>query len=201
MNNIIFWDFDGVIADTFHQCFAISKMVHPDMTEEEYRQRFEGNINKAQHRTPAVREINFFEEFEKTIFDANLTEGIADAIKELSDDYSHVVISSTVTYLIDQYLTQHNLRQYFAEIMGNDVAHSKVEKFKLGFERHDTSSDHSVFITDTLGDIREAHEVGVPVIAVPWGFQARETLEKGNPTAIIESVDELVAKVNEIVSV
>ncbi len=201
MNKIIFWDFDGVIADTFHQSFTIVKMVYPDMTELEYRARFEGNINKTLLRTPPVREINFFEEFEKTIFNAPLTEGIASVIQELSKRYSNIIISSTLSDLIDRYLIHNNLRQYFAEIMGNEVAHSKTEKLTLAFDKHTTSNKHSLLITDTLGDIREANEVQVPVIAVPWGFQTRETLEKGNPTIIVENTNELLNKVNEMLSV
>lgn len=200
MNKVIFWDFDGVIADTFAQCFAVARLMHPDMTDLEYRQRFEGNINKAKHKTEPVREIDFFAEFEKTIFDANVTDGITEVIQQLRNNYSNVIISSTVTYLIDRYLTQNNLREYFAEIMGNDVAHSKVEKFKLAFEKHNTSNAHSLLITDTLGDILEAHEVGLPSIGVTWGFQTRETLAKGNPIAIIENSSELIPKVDEILN-
>lgn len=196
-NKVIFWDFDGVIADTFEQCFAISRLAHPDITEEEYRQWFEGNINKAKHRTEPVREIDFFAEFEKTIFDAPLTEGIADVIQELSKEYANVIISSTISHLIDRYLTQNGLRQHFAEIMGNDVAHSKVEKFKLAFQNHNTAATHSLFVTDTLGDILEANEVKLPAIGVSWGFQTRETLEKGNPRFIIANPQELISKVHK----
>lgn len=199
-NKVIFWDFDGVIADTFEQCFAVSRLAYPDMTELEYRQRFEGNINKAKHRTEPVREIDFFAEFEKTIFDAPLIDGIADVIKDLSQDYSNVIISSTISHLIDRYLTQHGLRQYFEEIMGNDVAHSKVEKFKLAFQNHQTSNSHAVLITDTLGDILEANEVNLSAIGVAWGFQTRATLQKGNPKSIIENAHELIGEVNELLT-
>lgn len=193
---VIFWDFDGVIADTFEQCYAITRLAYPDMTELEYRQRFEGNINKAKSRVAPVREIDFFAEFEKTIFDAPLTTDIAVVIKELSKSYANIIISSTITPLIDRYLTQYNLRQYFAEVLGNDVAHSKVEKFKLAFQNHRTANTHSVLITDTLGDILEANEISLPAIGVTWGYQTRVTLEKGNPKAIVENSHQLVGEVH-----
>ncbi len=197
-NKVIFWDFDGVIADTFEQCFAISRLAYPDMSEMEYRQRFEGNINHVKSKTEPVRAVDFFAEFEKTILDAPLTHGIAEVITELSNDYSNVIISSTTSPLIDHYLTHNNLRHYFAEILGNDVAHSKVEKFNLAFKKHQTSSPHSVFVTDTLGDILEANTVGVPTIAVLWGFQTRETLEKGMPKEIVSNSHELIGLIKTL---
>lgn len=191
-NKVIFWDFDGVIADTFAQCFTISRLSYPDLTEIEYRQLFEGNINtSAQFRSPA-RRIDFFAEFEKTIFAAPVTPGIAAVITRLHQTYTNVIISSTITSLIDRYLTQHNLRQHFAAILGNDVAQSKVEKFKMAFTNHQSAPTHAVLVTDTLGDIVEAHEVTLPAIGVMWGFHTKETLARGKPRAIVGHSSELL---------
>ena len=192
-NKVIFWDFDGVIADTFEQCYAISRLAYPEMSEREYREMFEGNINFTTSAKKPAQVVDFFAEFEKTILDAPLTQGIAEVIEELSKDYANVIISSTTTPLIDRYLTHHNLRHYFAEILGNDVAPSKVEKFKLGFEKHKTSSSHSVLITDTLGDMVEANEVGVSAIGVLWGFRDREELIEAGAETLVAQPQELLA--------
>src|SRR5688572_28288479 len=98
----IFWDFDGVIADTFEQCYTVAQLGDPELTHEENRQRFEGNINKALLARKPVREIDFFFEFGKTIFKASLTPGIAEVISGLGGTYAHIIVSSTITPLIDK---------------------------------------------------------------------------------------------------
>ena len=46
--------------------------------------------------------------------------------------------------------------------------------------------------SDTLGDIKEAHHLGVSVIAVTWGYQFRDSLEQANPLAIVNTTKELI---------
>ena len=57
-----------------------------------------------------------------------------------------------------------------------------------------------IFITDTLGDIREAAQVAIPAIGVTWGFHPRARLEKGNPLVIVDTPKELYEKVSEFFS-
>jgi len=57
-----------------------------------------------------------------------------------------------------------------------------------------------VFITDTLGDMREAARCGVWSIGVTWGFHERERLEKGNFFAIVDKIEELSLTVQSFFS-
>ncbi|MBI3255646.1 MAG: HAD family hydrolase [Candidatus Andersenbacteria bacterium] len=191
-NKVIFWDFDGVIADTFTMCFAIASQIYPGISSPEYQALFEGNINKTNPRQKPVGNIDFFAEFSKTLPGAALTSGIADVIATLSKTHTNVVVSSTISPLIDTYLTRQKIRHHFAEILGNDVAHSKVEKFKLAFKKHQTSANYSVMITDTAGDIKEAKEVSIPVIGVTWGYHPHNSLLQAQPTAMVHTTQELL---------
>lgn len=56
----------------------------------------------------------------------------------------------------------------------------------------------AVFITDTLGDIREARECDIDSIAVTWGFHERKTLEKGNPIVIVSDPRELFVEIDNV---
>ncbi len=197
---LVFWDFDGVIASTFEQAYEIISRTNPDLTREEYRKRFEGNVNDTIFETSSVRARDFFAAYEKTILQGALIPGIGDVIQVCADAYTNSIVSSTTSDLVDGYLTHHQLRQYFAEILGNDVAHSKVEKMQLAFEKYASSNEHAVFITDTLGDIREANKLAVPSIGVLWGFHDKETLEKGRPHAIVETPQELMKTIEGTLS-
>ncbi|MBU1557929.1 hypothetical protein KKC45_03125 [Patescibacteria group bacterium] len=53
-----------------------------------------------------------------------------------------------------------------------------------------------MFITDTLGDIREASEMDIKSIGVTWGFHNRETLKRGNPFNIAEKPEDLSSAID-----
>ena len=64
------------------------------------------------------------------------------------------------------------------------------DEYKIGYK-------DCIFVTDTLGDIKEAIKCNVQSIAVTWGFQPKERLLKGNPYAIVETPEELFAAISD----
>jgi phosphoglycolate phosphatase len=184
---VVIFDFDGVIANTFETCYEINKLGDPQLTLDEYRQRFTGNINHAKPEREPTREIDFFAEFGKRILDAPLFDGMRDVINKISETHKMVIVSSTITTLIDGYLLHHDLRNKFEDILGNDVAASKVDKLNTVLNRYNLTISEAVLITDTVGDITEAKEVGLPTIAVTWGYQPMAMLEQVEPNALVEN--------------
>ena len=183
---LVIWDFDGVIADTFRMCFGIIRMSNPELTEVKYRKRFEGNINRVGKDKQEKSNIDFWAEYEKNILNQKLVEGIQYPIQQLAMKYPQVIVSSTISKPITTFLEHHNIRQYVQEIYGNEVSESKVEKFNMILQKYNISAGDCVFITDTLGDVKEASKVGIKIVAVTWGYQSRATLERGKPAAIVE---------------
>ena len=119
-----------------------------------------------------------------------------EVIKSLSHGYKLIVISSTITSPIKEFMERHQVAQYFTEIMGNDVHASKVEKIKMVFSKYGADSKKCIFITDTLGDMKEASHVGVVAVGVTWGFQNKETLLKGKPLLIVQKPKELLSAIS-----
>lgn len=104
---IVIFDFDGVIADTFEVCYEINRISDPELSMNEYRARFEGNIYHVKPERVPHRQINFFAEFDKRILDAPLVSGIDKVIQHLGNNYDTVIVSSTISALIDKYLSYH----------------------------------------------------------------------------------------------
>lgn len=202
-NPFILFDFDGVIADSFKPAFEVQKMICPNLTEANYRKRFEGNINDWEeptnvHTEECRHDIDFFTEYiPKMKREAKIVQGIKEVIIELEKNYTLIVISSTITSPIREFLEEHDLADHFVQIMGNDVHTSKVEKMKMVFEKYDIGSSDCVFITDTLGDMREASHVGIGAIGITWGFHASETLRKGKPFRLVEKPNDLLSAVSD----
>jgi len=197
----ILFDFDGVILDSFEGAFEVNKKLEPTLTEEWMRRRFEGNINDSyidEKGRPATEEEDneFFNLYIPAMMKFKIFPEMLDVVKKLNENYRLIIVSSTITGPIKEYMDGHDATKYFTEIMGNDVHKSKVEKIKMVFNKYGVSAGDCLFITDTLGDLLEAEKTGVEGIGVTWGFHSAETLKRGNPVALVNTPEELVAEIN-----
>lgn len=205
-DRFILFDFDGVIADSFEAAFETIKTICPAITEMDYRKRFKRNINEVKvgetfHNDECRHELNWFDIYipltksKTTVFD-----GMKELVYILEKEYTLIIISSTITSPIEEFLISHNLHEHFDWVMGNDVHKSKVEKIKMVFDRYKTTSSACVFITDTLGDMHEAEKMNVRSIGVTWGFCQPEVLKAGNPYRLVTTPNELHVAITDYFS-
>lgn len=196
---IVLFDFDGVLVQTFEMCYQINLNEYPHMTLEEYRDLFNGNVyaelSKYDKKVGHTREFDFFGTYSPLLMKHQPVAGIASILHALAGKHPLIIVSSTLNSPIQDYLSQHDLSKYFAEILGSDFETSKVKKIQNVITRYGVASQNAVFVTDTLGDIREAQKVGVGSIGVTWGFHQRERLIKGNPAAVVEHPNNLLAAI------
>jgi|SRR3989344_2336442 len=202
----ILFDFDGVIVDSFQPAYEVAHMKCPHLTEDDYRERFEGNINEWQasvntHTDECRLDVDFFEHYvPKMEKQVTLVPSMGEVVATLAETYTLVIISSTITLPIERLLEKYNLRKYFTEVMGNDVHKSKVEKIRMVFTKYSVAAQYCVFITDTLGDMREAEKSGIGALGVTWGFHTVETLQRGNPFRLVSDPADIVSAVKEYFS-
>ena len=198
------FDFDGVIADSYEVGFATARKLCVRITDEEYQRVFEGNAYEEHHIFMARphgpechHDLDWFSIFTPAFEErAKLFPGMREVVEKLSHEYVLVIVSSTITSPIQGFLEKYRIGRYFSEVMGADVHTGKREKIQMIFEKYKTSAAECIFITDTLGDMREAKAAGVGAIGVSWGFHPRETLQKGEPLRVVESPKEIVPAVD-----
>lgn len=196
---LIFFDFDGVLVDTLMMHYGISKEVNKDMPLDFFRSLSNGNIFRSIQDNPDyVPHPQFFERYEAESRELIVPTSIADLVRKLREHYTLAIISSTPTALITKILKQTGLHDCFADILGSDLHTSKVVKIKMLLEKYKVAGADTVFITDTVGDIKEGRECGVKSIAVTWGFQGQETLQKADPDKIVSTPEDLAKAVEEI---
>jgi phosphoglycolate phosphatase-like HAD superfamily hydrolase len=116
----------------------------------------------------------------------------------LSDKHILIIVSSASSVIISNFLEKENLAPCFKEILGYDFHSSKVVKINYLLDKYSVSPLNAVFITDTLGDVREANECNVSSIGVTWGLHKEHTLKIGNPKMIIENPIDLANAVEAI---
>ena len=192
----VLFDFDGVIADSFALAYNVARIIHPEanLNPDTYREWFEGNVYESIRDTVpgGLRNEQYEAEFgprmEKEVA---LVVGMDDVVKTLASGYTLIIVSSTTTPEIRNFLSKHGLSSCFVDVMGSDVHTSKVEKIRIIFERYRINSSESVFITDTLGDMREAKKHEVDTIGVSWGWHTHKTLSQGIPFRIVDKPSEL----------
>lgn len=190
----ILFDFDGVIIDSFNLALETSRLWHSELEAKEYRTWFHGNIYG--HGSVTDESTNhFFANYVPKMITQPYVQGMEKVIRALGQEYKLLIVSSTTTEPIKEYLKRHQLQNYFVEVLGADVERSKIKKFKMIFNNYSANAKNYIFITDTLGDLREAKQAGIAALAVTWGYNDRAALEQGNPFAIVQTPNEILGHV------
>lgn len=192
MVKLIIFDFDGVIIPGIERSYEVCKRQLPALSADEFRKWFDGNVYTYLFENRIMLDfLTFYNEYNDAIADAPLEPGIRELVGEAARRAALAIVSSNSGTAIEQYLTHHGLRQLFSEVWGGEQSESKVEKLRLLQEIHNVTPAECRFVTDTLGDLKEAAEAGVAAIGVTWGFHSRERLAQGAPLAIAETPSEL----------
>ena len=194
MRKLLIFDFDGVLEDTFDWNYEVARKRYTNLDKEDYRTWFDGNI----YEHPVVKAagpmniIEYFEEYKKGFEDRIITPEFKNILFALRSNYHLVIISSIDDDIINPYLERSQINNLFEEVWGIRRKTSKVEKFKDFLKLYNLTKEECYFVTDTLGDIKEANKVGIESIAVTWGYQDKARLEQGNPAKIVDTPDELL---------
>ncbi|MBT4577110.1 HAD family hydrolase [Candidatus Woesearchaeota archaeon] len=190
MINAVIFDFDGVIHDTPKLAYSINNKIDPGLTFEEYKDYFNGNLYNHKSITPANMK-RFFELQLKLFENLIIEKDIKEELINLSNNFKLFIVSSNNEETLNLYLDNNDITNLFNGVFGMETAKSKVVKLKMILDENNLSCDECVFITDTLGDILEANEIGIRSIGVDFGMHEIERLEKGKPFRIISDFKEI----------
>lgn len=201
---VIIFDLDGVLFDSTEIVSDFLMTSFPTMTKEILDDMLRGNFHEEFEKVKKVHKkiSETTEEFKARSVDYSkrkstvpVHSGMTDLLKSLHNDgYILVVNTSAYEKNCKPLLEYSGILKYFDLVATKEVSNSKVEKFKIILEKYAVTSDATVFITDTLGDVREADVAQVPTIAVTWGAHDRKYFTEEvhrNIIAIVDSVAEL----------
>ena len=184
--------------DTLSICFTINREHEENLSLEEYKSFFHGNIYEVIEAGKKKLIPNYDEIYEERTRELIVPEELKNLIKKIDKEKKLAIVSSTPGSTIRDILEREGIATYFSDFFGSDVDRSKVVKIKMLLEKYKVSPDDAVFITDTVGDIMEARECGVESIAVTWGFHEEKTLQKAKPEKIVSTPEDLLKAIQEI---
>ncbi len=202
-NKIVIFDYDGVLVNTLPMWFDLTAIHNPGITYKYFQDLSNGNFHETitdmSDKKKYVIAPDNAEQHRTWLRNIEITPELQDLIIDVSKECSLHVVSSGLTANIIEHLERVGLREYFQSIRGFDVHTSKIAKINDILREEKVDYKHAVFITDTLGDIREGNVCKVYSIGVTWGLHDRETLEKGEPYRIVDTVSELKQVIESIV--
>jgi phosphoglycolate phosphatase len=202
MKNVLIFDYDGVIVDSFEVFMtnfieACKKEGWSSIaTKDDFLKLFENNMYESMYEIGMTKE-----EILRIVFrmrDAliqnqhklKLFNGITDVLKALLKKNLLFIVTSNETQVVVRYLRSHKLFGFFKEIYGSDTGASKIEKI-LSIKKNNPNCNY-FYIGDTQGDILEGIKSGVKTAAVGWGWHDKEQLKIVSPDFIINNPKELL---------
>ena len=193
---------DGVLFDTipFAEEFFLNN--HPGITSEMYKDMHTGNFHEGTQKYSHLKKSETEEErSQRLIFYAEkksktpLFEGIKEFLETLHNSGYFLALN---TNAYDRnclpLLESTGIKSLFDFLATAELSKDKVEKFRLIKEKYKVDEKEMLFITDALGDVKDADIARVPTIAVTWGVHDKTFFERekhDNLIGIVNTVKEL----------
>ncbi len=185
----IFIDFNGTILDDLSLTYSLLNELlieegHKSVSLETYLDIFtfpiktyyeKAGFDFKKHSFEELAE-RFIKRYQPASLNANLHDGLVDAVKTLKDDGHQVVVlsASKKDNLIEQ-LKHFNMIDLFDDILGiEDIyASSKIDLAKDYVSKHGLDAEDIIMVGDTLHDAEVAEVLGCKVIMYSKGHQAK----------------------------
>ncbi|MBU2549740.1 MAG: HAD-IA family hydrolase [Proteobacteria bacterium] len=203
------FDFDGTVADTMSAYARAWNQVAPSYG---LRSITTGEVNRLRHENPGrvmkylglsrwrlpsvVRRLH--RELHEHIDRLDCFPGIREALAELKSR-GHIlgIVSSNDRANLDKFLRARDLERFdFIYTAGRVFGKHSVLKSVL--KKHGLGPDRAIYVCDEVRDVQAAHRAGLRVLAVSWGFNSRQALEKENPEALAESPGDLAPLIEQL---
>ncbi len=195
MFSAIFFDFDGVLVDSFaFHLKHLNEDARLPVSAERLRDLHAVNFHEATQHDATFDGVDWVK-YHQLIAPAEAKQPmhpLAQAtIRELYERKERLyIVSSGVTAGIKHFLAEHSLSECFLDVFGYEQGLSKTEKLLNVANRSGINLQESLFVTDTAGDVCEGKAAGVPVLAVTFGFHDREMIKAASPEYLCDRWEE-----------
>ena len=201
-NDVLIFDFDGTIADTFQSLITIANRLAKEFNFNEIKPTDIDYLkDKSVQETIAHLNIPLLKfpmivakakrELHKEITSIKPIEGLKDILHQLkSCGYTMGILTSNASNNVMGFLENHDLN-FFDFVKTTSKIWSKNRSLKTLMREHQLEDSQVIYIGDETRDIIAAQKVNIRNVAVTWGYNSQKALKAHNPDYLIHSPQEL----------
>jgi len=203
MSKTIIFDFDGTIADTLD---SVVKIVNDQAKHFGYKKITKEDIPYLQAKKPreilSYLGISIFKlplwtkkihsEINKEIWNLSPTVKVSPLLSELyyDEDFNLGILSSNTQKNVKEFLDNNKL-DFFDFIHIGKSVFGKSHMINKIIKQGKSSKNNIFYVCDEVRDIEAAQKSKIKSIAVTWGYNTQDALQKENPDFLVNTVDEL----------
>lgn len=200
----ILFDFDGTLAETmmlihtvFNQLSGVYGYRHlPEEEIEEHRHlsihEFIDAVGISLWKVPVVA-IHARRLMHTDIHEMHPPGGLVEALTEIHDSgrYHMDILTSNRRKNVLKFLDEHSMG-WFDEVHSTHSIISKKRRVKKYIREKGIDPQTLFYIGDTTVDVESARLAGAKAVAVTWGLNTAEALDRSNPDHLVNEPSELV---------
>lgn len=200
----IVFDFDGTLSDSMPIFLDVINILAREFDYPQVDQKREQELRMMSTKKFMLEELKLSklhvmsfekrarEECLKRVDDLVLFDGVKEVIQDLKEQgYRVGILSSNSQEVIESVLQRYNVRVDFVYSGSSLFGKSRVIGAML--KEHKITKDDVVYVGDELRDVEACQTAGVNMVAVDWGFNAKEAFKAVGVDAV-SSPQELLQK-------
>lgn len=204
MNNILIFDFDGVLADSLQPmltyagqvCQELGYPCEPTQADLEALERMEFSEFGRQLGIPEAKIGAFvtrnFELFSSREDSLRITPGMESVIQALAERAILAIVTGNSSKVVGKFLEKYAIKDKFRIVLSGEDEGNRVEKILKVISLNSGANGEVYMIGDAVSDIRAAREAGIISIAIGWGHQSIKKLITETPDFVIEQPEDLI---------
>jgi phosphoglycolate phosphatase len=198
----VIFDFDGTVADSFAESLLAYNRIAPrlrlravkEAEISDLRRMGAGQLMQAlgipMWKLPRLM-IAARADLHDHFHNVKPVPGIPEAIRGLHEaDYHLAMVTSNSEDNVRNFLDRHGIVGFDTVIAGASIF-GKATRLRRLIKAMGANRTSTVYIGDTVPDIRAAREAGTLAVAVAWGFTDPAQLATETPDALVNSPSEL----------